>query len=92
MIKTFEELKDCQNECRKAFDAKIKGEDGKRAIVLCGGTGCLSSNSEEIRKKFEVLVFEHDLSKKVTVINRFVFGRSASLWVVFSFLKFVFVP
>ena len=52
MIKTFEELNANLCECTKAFEGKLAGEGGKRAVVLCGGTGCLSSNSAEIREKF----------------------------------------
>ncbi|MBQ9032064.1 MAG: NADH-quinone oxidoreductase subunit NuoF [Parasporobacterium sp.] len=74
MIRTFDELKECQEKCAAAFREKITGENGKRAIVLCGGTGCLSSNSEEIRKKFEVLVFENDLSEKISVNQVGCFG------------------
>ena len=74
MIKTFGELKECQEKCCQAFGDKIKGVNGKRAIVLCGGTGCLSSNSAEIRKKFEYLVFENNLTDKVTVNQVGCFG------------------
>ena len=28
--------------------AKFEGKDGKRAIVICGGTGCLSNKSQDI--------------------------------------------
>ena len=66
-IKSFEELESRQAACTKCLDKKFSGESGKRAIVLCGGTGCLSSNSAEICKKFEELVSEHNLSDKVTV-------------------------
>ncbi|MBQ9858682.1 MAG: NAD(P)H-dependent oxidoreductase subunit E [Oscillospiraceae bacterium] len=38
-----------------------------RAVVLCGGTGCLSSNSAEIREKIENLIVEKGLTDKVTV-------------------------
>ncbi|HCY53329.1 MAG TPA: NADH-quinone oxidoreductase subunit F, partial [Kandleria vitulina] len=51
----------------KAFDEKILGQDGKRHIVLCGGTGCLSSHSEEIKKRFETVIKEKGLEDKVTV-------------------------
>ena len=74
MIKTYEELSDCHKRCEKVFNDKISGKSGKRAIVLCGGTGCLASNSEKIRKKFEVLVAEHDLSDRVTVNQVGCFG------------------
>ncbi|MBE5899480.1 MAG: NADH-quinone oxidoreductase subunit NuoF [Lachnospiraceae bacterium] len=45
-----------------------------RAIVLCGGTGCLSSKSADIREKFEKLVEEKGLSDKVTVNQVGCFG------------------
>lgn len=38
--------------CTKCLEDKLKGQDDKRHIVLCGGTGCLSSNSKEIMEKF----------------------------------------
>ena len=49
MIKTFEELEAKQCACAKCLEGKFTGENGKRAIVLCGGTGCLSSDSAAIR-------------------------------------------
>ena len=42
MIKNYKELEAKQNECAKCLAAKFEGLNGKRAIVLCGGTGCLS--------------------------------------------------
>ncbi len=74
MIKTFEELASKQAACSKCLDGKFAGEAGKRAIVLCGGTGCLSSNSAEIRERFEKLVAEKGLSDKVTVNQVGCFG------------------
>ena len=74
MIKTFEELESKQAACSKCLDGKFAGEAGKRAIVLCGGTGCLSSNSAEIRERFEKLVEEKGLSDKVTVNQVGCFG------------------
>ena len=41
--------------CTKCLEDKLKGQDDKRHIVLCGGTGCLSSNSKEIMEKFKAL-------------------------------------
>ncbi|MBQ6369585.1 MAG: NADH-quinone oxidoreductase subunit NuoF [Parasporobacterium sp.] len=74
MIRTFEELKECQEHCAEQFKTKITGASGKRAVVLCGGTGCLSSNSDVIRKKFEVLVSENHLEDKITVNQVGCFG------------------
>ncbi len=67
MIKNFEELNAKYNACRAKMDGKFAGEGGKRAIVLCGGTGCLSSNSQEIKEKFEALIAEKGLGDKVSV-------------------------
>ena len=67
MIKNFDELRSAGESCRAALEAKLKGLNGKKAIVLCGGTGCISSNSLEIEKKFENLIKERGLENKVTV-------------------------
>ena len=44
VLKTFEELASKQATCTKCLEDKFSGKDGKRHIVLCGGTGCLSSH------------------------------------------------
>ena len=74
MIKSKEDLNNVVHDCTSAFDAKLSGKNGMRAIVLCGGTGCLSSNSADIREKFEKLVEEKGLSDKVTVNQVGCFG------------------
>ncbi len=74
MIRTFEELKEKQQKCSACLAAKFAGTSGKRAVVLCGGTGCLSSDSAAIREKFEKLVQEKGLSDKVTVNQVGCFG------------------
>ena len=56
MIKNFEELAQLQAVCTATMSDKFSGKGEKRAIVLCGGTGCLSSNSMEIKEKFEKLI------------------------------------
>ena len=74
MIKTPEQLQERIASCSACLDGKFKGEEGKRAVVLCGGTGCLSSNSAEIREKFEKVIAEKGLSDKVTVNQVGCFG------------------
>lgn len=66
-MKSVEELNAKICSCTEALTSKIDGTNGKRAILLCGGTGCLSSHSMELKEKFEALVAEHNLSNKVTV-------------------------
>ncbi len=74
MIKSKDDLNNIVHDCTTAFDNKLAGKNGMRAIVLCGGTGCLSSNSADIREKFEKLVEEKGLSDKVTVNQVGCFG------------------
>ena len=66
-MKNFAELDQKICTCTDALTAKMDGSNGKRAILLCGGTGCISSNSMDIKAKFEKLVEENCLQDKVTV-------------------------
>ena len=65
MIKNFDELKKVSVECSACLAAKFSGQDEKRHIVLCGGTGCLSSNSAEILAEFKKQIKERGLENKV---------------------------
>ena len=66
-MKNFAELDAKICSCTDALTAKLDGTNGKRAILLCGGTGCISSNSLEIKEKFEKLVSDNNLGDKVSV-------------------------
>ncbi len=65
-MQKMEELSAKMCSCTEALNSKIDGSNGKRAILLCGGTGCLSSNSEEIKNKFQQLIDEKNMGDKVT--------------------------
>ena len=65
-IKTIEDLKNTLSNCSKCMKEKFDGQDNKRHIVVCGGTGCLSSNSQEIIDNFNKLIEEKNLQQKVT--------------------------
>lgn len=73
-IQSFEQLQEKQAACTKCLDDKFTGKDGKRHVVLCGGTGCLSSHSDEIREKFSKVIEQEGLSDKVTVNQVGCFG------------------
>ena len=73
-MKNFAELDAKVCSCTAALNAKLDGSNGKRAILLCGGTGCLSSNSMDIKGKFDQLVAANGLEKKVTVNTVGCFG------------------
>lgn len=67
MIKTQEELAAKIASCKSCLDKKFAGDEGKRAIILCGGTGCLSSNSAQIAEKFKEILKERNLEDDVSV-------------------------
>ena len=66
-MKNFTELNEKVCACTEALTAKLDGTNGKRAILLCGGTGCLSSNSMDIKGKFDELVAANGMEDKVSV-------------------------
>ena len=51
--------------CVDCLEKKFNGEDGKRHIVVCGGTGCLSSESKEILDELNRMIKDHNLEDKV---------------------------
>ena len=51
-ITSKEVLSTCIDKYTKEFEGKIKGEGGKRAIVVCGGTGCVAANTMGIKEKY----------------------------------------
>ena len=65
-IKSSEELISRQKECASCLDTKFHNTDGKKAIVVCGGTGCLSADSQGILNKFQELIKQRGLEDKVT--------------------------
>jgi len=73
-INTTAELDQATVACTKCLEDKLKGTDDKRHIVLCGGTGCLSSNSKEIMQKFIDVLEAKGVSDKATVNQVGCFG------------------
>ena len=65
-IKTSEELIQTHEHLASCLDKKFHCEEGKRAIVVCGGTGCLSSDSATLLEKLQELIKEKGLEDKVT--------------------------
>jgi NADP-reducing hydrogenase subunit HndC len=73
-ITSAESLQKDIDNCSKAFDEKIKGLGGKRAVMVCGGTGCLANDSDAILKEFEKQIKERGLENKVSVNHVGCFG------------------
>ncbi|MBQ8293082.1 MAG: NADH-quinone oxidoreductase subunit NuoF [Bacilli bacterium] len=74
MIKCEKELQAKIASCTADLDAKFKGANGKRSIIVCGGTGCLSSDSAAIIEEFEKQIKERGLEDKVSVNKVGCFG------------------
>ena len=51
--------------CVDCLEKKFSGQDGKRHIVVCGGTGCLSSESKEILAELQRMIKDHNLEDQV---------------------------
>lgn len=62
------------DECTSVFQAKIKGEGGKRAVVVCGGTGCIANDSVAIEEELVRLIKEKGLEDRVSVNHVGCFG------------------
>ena len=55
-ILTEQQLDAKLQECTENLEKKIAGKDGKKHLVVCGGTGCISSNSNEILANLKQLI------------------------------------
>ena len=65
-IANVKQLQERYEHCADCLKKKFKCAPGHRAIVVCGDTGCLSLNSQEILDEFQRLIKEHKLEDKVT--------------------------
>ena len=74
MISSVTDLNERFEALSKSLDDKIKGADGMRHIVLCGGTGCLSAHSTEIMERFKAVLKEKGIENKATVNQVGCFG------------------
>ncbi|MBO5374140.1 MAG: NAD(P)H-dependent oxidoreductase subunit E, partial [Clostridia bacterium] len=82
MIKNLAEL----TKIRDAYQGKIefrhggaKGTDGKieKHVLICGGTGCTSSKSVQIKEKMEAAIKAAGIEEKVQVVLTGCFGLCA---------------
>lgn len=74
MYSSCEELRADIERFTAELNAKRDGSDGKRYVVLCGGTGCMAGGTPGIREKFESLVEEFELADKVEIRTVGCFG------------------
>ena len=65
-ITNEKELAERFEHCGKCLEKKFHCEPGKKAIVVCGGTGCLSADSQGIIDRFNALIKEKGMEDKVS--------------------------
>lgn len=73
-ITTEKQLVEKIEHCGSCLKDKFAGKDGKKHLVVCGGTGCISSHSDEILERLETLIKERHLEDIVTVNRVGCFG------------------
>ncbi len=64
-------------ESTKGSLAPRVGGEGKRQVLICGGTGCTSSGSQKVRAAMTRAVEEAGLSDEVSVVGTGCFGLCA---------------
>ena len=67
MYASCEELKKNASQYAAELKAKFNGADGKKYICLCGGTGCMSGGTREIKKRFEECLENFKLKDKAEI-------------------------
>ena len=74
MISSKQELLQKIEVCSEQINDKFSGKGGKRSIVICCGTGCLSSDAQAILEKFQELIPAKGIDAKVSVNQVGCFG------------------
>ena len=67
MYQSCEELRRDIAKYTEELQGKFNGADGKRYVMLCGGTGCVAAGTMAIKEKFEQYINEYDLGDKVEI-------------------------
>ena len=81
-MKSLEELKKIREEAAKRIALRepetrghIEGlESKKKQIVVCGGTGCMSSHSDSIKEEFDKVLAEKGLTADIDTFQSGCFG------------------
>ena len=74
LINSKEQLLEKISSCEACLAAKLDGSNGKRSLLVCGGTGCLASESKEILEKIREEIAANGLEDKVEVNQVGCFG------------------
>lgn len=74
MYKNCEELKRAIEQYTKQLSSKFDGKDGKRYVMLCGGTGCISGGTPAIKEELEKGIEKYKLQDKIEIRQVGCFG------------------
>jgi len=74
MYKTCDELRKDIAKYTEELGSKFNGKDGKRYIMLCGGTGCMAGGTLAIKDELEKRLKEHKLTDKFEIRQVGCFG------------------
>ncbi|MCI8283655.1 MAG: NADH-quinone oxidoreductase subunit NuoF [Firmicutes bacterium] len=78
-MKSLAELSELRLKSRDKVNLREDKADtgSRRDVLICGGTGCLSSNSEKLKERLEAKVAELGLSDDINIIMTGCFGLCA---------------
>ena len=74
MYKNTDELRKDIAKYTASLGEKFNGADGKRYIMLCGGTGCLAAGTLNLKASLEELIKKNNLEDKVAIRQVGCFG------------------
>ena len=67
MYRSFDELRHAIDKYSSDLRRKFDGKTGKKYIMLCGGTGCMSAGTMDIRAEFEKYLKEYGIDDKCEI-------------------------
>ncbi len=77
-IGTIDELNAIKSKASEVVNVRVdRNDNGKKDVLVCGGTGCTSSGSANIIKKLEEEIEKNGLKDKVNIIKTGCFGLCA---------------
>jgi len=74
MYTSFDQLKLDIDKYTKELETKFNGGDGKRYVMLCGGTGCMAAGTMDLKANFEKYLKEYRLEDKIAIRTVGCFG------------------
>ena len=74
MVKTEKDLELTAKSCAKNLEDKFSGANGKIAVLICSGTGCLATGAKDILETFKEEIASRGLQDKVEASKVGCFG------------------